>query len=53
MTTAIDPRLFARFDEKQRRWVIAPGLYRFGAGFDAEHRDQEASLHLGAATMAP
>ncbi|HEY1941217.1 MAG TPA: glycoside hydrolase family 3 C-terminal domain-containing protein [Roseiarcus sp.] len=53
VTTAIDPRLLALFDETARRWRIAPGVYRFAAGFDAASLDQQASERLEFSTLPP
>ena len=52
-TIAVDPRLFATFDETARRWRIAGGAYRLTAGFDAAHRDLAASFTLGARELPP
>jgi beta-glucosidase len=52
-TIAVDPRLFATFDEAARRWRIAAGAYRMTAGFDAERRDLAASFALDAAELPP
>jgi beta-glucosidase len=53
VSVAIDPRLFARFDEAARRWRIAPGVYRLTAGFDAERREENVDIALGASDLPP
>ncbi|HZZ63441.1 MAG TPA: beta-glucosidase [Roseiarcus sp.] len=52
-TIAVDPRLFATFDEAAKRWRIERGGYRLTAGFDAEHRDLAASFSLDSAELPP
>ena len=50
---AVDPRLLATFDEAARRWRIAPGVYEFSAGFDAERRELAAKVMLDAGDLPP
>ncbi len=52
-TIAVDPRLFARFDEAARRWRIAGGFYQMTAGVDVGRRDLAASISLEAAELPP
>jgi beta-glucosidase len=53
VSVSIDPRLFATFDEPERRWRIAPGVYRLTAGFDAERRENAANVVLEASDLPP
>ena len=53
VTVSIDPRLFARFDERARRWSIAGGDYRITAGFDVDHRTEAATVRLAPASLPP
>jgi beta-glucosidase len=53
VSASIDPRLFADFDEKGRRWRVAGGSYRLTAGLDSEHREQSATIILPAAELPP
>jgi beta-glucosidase len=53
VTASFDPRLLASFDEGARVWFIRPGDYQVTAGFDAEQRDEAATIHLDAATLPP
>ena len=50
---AIDPRLFATFDETARRWRIAPGRYRLSAGFDSASRILSTEVTLDGAELPP
>jgi beta-glucosidase len=52
-TVSVDPRLLAHFDEEGRRWSISAGSYEISAGFDAEHRDQTATVHLDQSSLPP
>ena len=52
-TVRVDPRLFAHFDEAERRWRIAAGAYLLTVGFDAEHREQAAKIDLKESELAP
>ena len=52
-TVAVDPRLFATFDEAARRWRIAAGSYQLAAGFDAGRLDLTASVSLDSAELPP
>ena len=53
VSVSFDPRLLATFDEGARVWRIRPGDYQVTAGFDAERRDEAATIHLDAATLPP
>ena len=53
VSASVDPRLLATFDEGARVWRIRPGDYRVTAGFDAERREEAATIHLDAATLPP
>ena len=53
VSITVDLRLLARFDEAARQWRIAPGAYRFSAGFDAVHRGLPAEIRLDGATLPP
>ena len=50
---AVDPRLLASFDEKGRRWRIAPGAYELSAGFGSAQRPLSARVTLDAAGLPP
>ena len=50
---AVDPRLIATFDERRRRWRIAPGAYTFSAGFDATRLDASAETELPEGDLPP
>ena len=52
-SVAVDPRLFATFDEPARRWRIAAGTYRITAGFDAESRTESADVSLAGSDLPP
>ncbi len=52
-TIAVDPRLFATFDEAARHWRIAGGVYQMTAGVDVARRDLAASIWLDAAELPP
>ncbi len=53
VSASLDPRLLATFDEGARVWLIRPGDYQVTAGFDAERRDEAATIHLDAAILPP
>ena len=52
-TIAVDPRLFATFDEAARHWRIGGGVYQMTAGVDVGRRDLAASISLEAAELPP
>lgn len=50
---AIDPRLIARFDAKQRRWAVAGGSTTFSIGTDAQTMVLNAKAQIVASSLRP
>lgn len=48
-----DPRLLARFDERDQCWRVAPGPYRLAIGASSSDLELAATVHLAARSLPP